>query len=658
MRIEVSQYEASPRPGARLSRARAHEAAPASGVEQRFVALARCIPIAILVLAAVAGLAWHEHGSPNSQDWLKYGLLAGVVIVGILVSNRATRMRPPAVLAVSALGGIAILATISITYSPVPNLARDEALLTLFYAAVFAVPALMLRTREDRTAATGLVAAGGAGLAVCAALALVTRSHPEYLFYGGRLNFPITYPNGQAAAMLIGFWPAVALASRRSRAVWLRALALGGATATLCGWLLTQSKGGAIGLIASAVVVFAVSQRRLRLVVPFGIASILAAFGAVPLTAPIRATTTPALRSAIHHGGKVLLLLTVAGIAAGAVYGLIDKRLELSGGTRTMLGRIALIATVVALIGGPGYFFATVEGPGPFLTHQWHAFKSPPKTDTETHLLTLGSNRYDFWRVALTEFAHHPILGIGSRGFGPAYLQLGKSQETPARAHSLPFDTLAELGLAGFILLVLGFAPPFAAVVRRARTEVTAAGVLAGCVYFVAHACVDWIWTIPAVGVLAMLLLSIAAAYAPPPERSATSRRATLAVALAVFLVSLIAFVPPWLAANYAQRAAKGGIGLQNDIDKAKLLDPLSIEPYVAQARWSGTLQNALVPLHQAVDLQPRSVAARYLYGIDLLKVGQLAEAHDQLYIAWQLSPRDPYVNAALKLAPFSRPPR
>jgi hypothetical protein len=423
-------------------------------------------------------------------------------------------------------------------------------------------------------------------------------------------------------------------------------------------WVRSQSKGGAIGLIASSVVVFAVSQRRLRLLVPVGVAAVLAAFGAVPLTAPIRATTTPALRSAIHHGGKVLLLLTVAGIAIGAVYALVDRKLELSAGTRSLLGRLALVATVLALVGGPGYFFATVEGLGPFVSHQWHAFKSPPRTDTETHLLTLGSNRYDFWRVALTEFAHHPVLGIGSRGFGPAYLQLGKSQETPARAHSLPFDTLAELGLAGFILLLLAFTPPIAAVVRRARTEVTAAGVLAGCVYFVAHACVDWIWTIPAVGVLAILLLSIAAAYAPPPERSAPSRRASLLVALAVFLVSLVAFVPPWLASNYAQRAAKGGVGLQGDIDKAKLLDPLSIEPYVAQARWSGTLQNALVPLRQAVELQPRSVAARYLYGIDLLKVGRLAEAHDQLYIAWQLSPRDPYVNAALRLSPFSRPPR
>ncbi len=653
----MSHYEASPRPGARLSRPRARSSASPS--QLRASAVARCIPVALLALVAVAGLAWHDDGSPNARDWLKYAVLAGLVVAGAFLSGRATRPSPPALLALAALGGTAILVTISITYSAVPNLARDEALLTVFYALAFAVPALLLRTREDRTYAVGVIVAGAAGLAVCAFLALVMRSRPELLFYGGRLNFPITYPNGQAAAMLLGYWPALALAARRSGAVWLRALALGGATAVLCGWLLSQSKGGAIGLIVSAAVVFAITRRRLRLLLPFAITAILGAIGAVPLTAPIRTSTTPALRSAIHHGGTVALLLTVAGIAVGAAYAFADRRLDLSPAARTVSGRIALVGVVLALLGGPGYFFATVEGPGAFLANQWHAFKHQPTTERSgTHLLTLGSNRYDFWRVALKEFAGHPLVGIGSRGFGPAYLQEGRSQETPARAHSLPLDALSETGLLGFLVLALVFAPPIAAVARRARNELTAAGVLAACVYFLAHASVDWIWTIPAVGVIAMLLLSVAAATAAPEEARSFTRRKTFVAAGAVLALALIAFVPPWLATNYAKRAARGGPGLDGDITWAKRLDPLSIEPYVAQARWSGTLEGALAPLAKAVEIQPRSVAARYLYGIDLLKVGRLPEAHEQLFRAWQLSPRDPYVNAALRLAPFARPPR
>ena len=318
----------------------------------------------ILLVAVLAGLAWHEHGSPTAKDWLKYGLLAGIRHRRHPRLEPGDAPRPPALLALAALGGTAILATISITYTAVPNLARDEALLTVLYAAVFAVPALMLRTREDRIFATAFIVAGSGLLAVFAALALVMRSQPELLFYGGRLNFPITYPNGQAAAMLIGYWPALALASRRSGALWLRALALGGATAMLCGWLLTQSKGGAIGLIASTIVVFAVSERRLRLLLPWAITLLFAAIGAVPLTAPIRTSTTPALRAAIHHGGAVLLWLTVAATAAGAVYVLADRKLEISGATRTMLSRVALVGVIVTLVGIPGWLLRDGRGPG------------------------------------------------------------------------------------------------------------------------------------------------------------------------------------------------------------------------------------------------------------------------------------------------------
>jgi O-antigen ligase len=651
----VSHYEASPRPGARLPRARARAAA--SPAELRASALGRCIPVALVVLVAVGGLAWHDDGSPNARDWLKYGLLTALIVGGALLSGRTRRPSPPALLALAALGGTAILATISITYAALPNLARDEALLTVLYVAVFAIPALMLRSREDRIYAVGAIVAGTAGLAVCAALALVMRARPEVLFYGGRLNFPITYPNAQAAAMLLGFWPALALAARRSGAVWLRALALGGATATLCGWLLTQSKGGAIGLIVSGAVVFAVSRRRLRLLLPFAITMVLAAFGAVPLTAPIRASTTPALRSAIHHGGAVALWLTIAGVAAGAAYAFADRKVELSVAARAAAGKIAIVGVVLVLVGGPAYYFTTVQGTGPFLSHQWHAFRHQPTTESSgTHLLTLGSNRYDFWRVALKEFAGHPFIGIGARGFGPAYLRYGKSQETPARAHSFTLDTLSELGLLGFVLLLLFVAPPIAAVARRARNELTPAGILAGCVYFVAHASVDWIWTIPAVGVFAMLLLGVAASTAPSVG-GALSRRTTLAVAGAVVVLALVAFLPPWLAADYAARAARGGVGLESDITWSKRLDPLSIEPYVAEARWSGT-QGALVTLRQAVALQPRSVAARYLYGTDLLKAGKVAAARQQLFRAWQLSPRDPFVNAALRRAQSARPSR
>ena len=62
---------------------------------------------------------------------------------------------------------------------------------------------------------------------------------------------------------VIAFWPAIAVAARCTLPVAIRALALGGSTAMICLLLGTQSKGGAVALAVSAVVVFAVSRARL-----------------------------------------------------------------------------------------------------------------------------------------------------------------------------------------------------------------------------------------------------------------------------------------------------------------------------------------------------------------------------------------------------------
>src|SRR5205814_983558 len=132
-------------------------------------------------------------------------------------------------------------------------------------------------------------------------------------------------------------------------------------------------------------------------------------------------------------------------------------------------------------------------------------------------------------------------------------------------------------GLIGFLVLLLVFAPPIAAVARRARSELTAVGAFGGAIYFVVHACVDWIWTIPAVGALAMVVLSIGASSAAEEPRAVTRRS---------------------------------------------------------------------------------SLAARYLYGINLLKLHKLRLAHEQLFEAHRLSPKDPFVTSALRLAPYARPPR
>src|SRR5207237_560118 len=112
---------------------------------------------------------------------------------------------------------------------------------------------------------------------VVGAIALRVRfgSDPGALYVCGRLDFPVSYPNANAAFFLVGFWPAIGLAARRAWPVAARAASLAGATALLASWLLTQSKGGGAALLVSAIVFFAICPARLRALLPTLVAAAL-----------------------------------------------------------------------------------------------------------------------------------------------------------------------------------------------------------------------------------------------------------------------------------------------------------------------------------------------------------------------------------------------
>src|SRR5919204_4456833 len=525
----------------------------------------RVLPTAALAAAAWA-LAWVETGSIEAADWLPFAFVAGL-LAATLVTGEAARLRPAELLAAGALLALAAWEALSLTWSAVPSLARDEALLTLFYALALLVPLLTLRTPAERLYAAGAVAVAAGVLAVGAGLVLRFGSDQSDHFYSGRLSFPISYPNAQAATFLIGFWPAIVVAAQRGRSVVVRALALAAAAAIASGWLTAQSKGGVAAIAVSAAVLFALSPLRLRLLPPTLIAVVLTAAAYRPLTAPFRSESVPDVR----HAGSAILILTALGAVAGLIYALADRRLELGPRAVRNAGGGVIVVFVAAVAAGVAVFFARVYHQGWF-GDQWHAFKRYQSTTASSHLLQLGSYRYDIWRVALHEFEHHPLAGIGSRGFGPAYLEERHSPDTPARAHSVELDALSELGIVGFVVLACALVPPLVPVVTRMRgRDAVATAAFAGAVYWLVHASVDWIWTVPACGLPFWLL--VGAGGSGGERRQLGSRAALPAAALAVAL-AVIAFVPPWLSARLTDH---------RDFRWAKRLDPLSVDPYVAQ---------------------------------------------------------------------------
>jgi hypothetical protein len=620
-----------------------------TSISRQNAGVVRSLPAVSLMVAACV-MAWVETGSIDAADWLLYAIFAALLLALVFVSGTAVAPTRLAVAGLVALTGFAAWQAISAAWSPLPSLARDDALLTLFYVVAAAIALFTVRSRLDGVIVTSAVAAGTGALAVATALAARFGSDLGTYFVGdGRLAWPITYPNAAAAMFLVGLWPALVVSAERRLPVVVRALALGSAAAVLSAWLMTQSKGGGVALAVSAVVVFALVPDRLRLLVPTVIAVVLVGPQFDPLTAPFNADA--ALADAGRHAAFTLLWLTGAAVVAGAVYALLDKRLEVPARVRRGAGALALLVVVVAVIAVPVAFFASVAHPGNYLGDRWRSFKHAPRDEYgRTHFISLGSNRYDFWRVALTEFRDHPLAGIGARGFGPAYLVERRSGETPVRAHSIELDALSELGVIGLILLAAGLLPLLVLCfggLRRRNLAATAA--FATAAYWLVHASGDWNWTIPAVGLPFFLLLGAGAAAAGTrPLR----RREWIPAAAVSAAIALLAFTPPWLSSRLSTHALEGSSSTSSDLRWARRLDPLTVEPYVVQAHIAPTPAAAIPPLVKAAQKEPRAVEVRFELGLAYLRAKRPLEARRELRAALALEPGADSIERALRSVP------
>ena len=610
--------------------------------------LARVAPVAIL-LAATVGMAWRSHGSIAAEDWLPYLVLAALLTASVLFSGAARRPARGLLVSLGALTLLAFYAGLSLAWSAAPTLARDEGLLTAFYVLALALPLLTMRTSGDRMLALGLFAGTVGTLAVATSLVLIADSTPIDLFRFERLNYPVSYSNAQAALFVLGFWPAVMLSASRRLHPALRSLALAAAAADLAAALLAQSKGSVLGIAASAIAVLVVSPHWLRIFVPTAVSIVLVAAASAPLTAPYRTDTDAALAHAIHRGAAFVLLIAALGAVAGLVFAVLDRRVQPVRDARRRAARVVFAGLAAALVAGVGAFVAAEPHPVRFFVHQWHTFKHRPGADQgSTHLLTVGSYRYDVWRVALLEFRDHPLVGIGARGFGPAYLQHRRGPETPARAHSLELEVLAEDGLIGFALLCAAIGIPLVLVgkaARRGRLAATAA--FGGAVYWIVHASFDWIWTLPALGVPFFCLLGIGAARAERPRLQARNATPVAVAALALAALALA----PWMSAKLTDRVYSGSSSPSGDLAWAKRLDPVSIEPYLAGAAVARTPAGEIPPLESAADKEPRSVGVQYLLGLAYLDAGRRADAVRTLELARRLDPREELIRAALRRA-------
>jgi O-antigen ligase len=650
-------------------------------------------PATVPALAAMGlFIAWStdQAGYPVTH-WGPGGLilLALLAIAFGAVGLRAGEIPAPVRIAIACLAAYTALSFLSILWARVPADAWEGANRTLLYLVVFALFAAWRQRGASAALLLAVWSLAMIGLAVYVALHLDAASAADLqrLVPSGRLVYPSGYPNANAAQWLMAFWPAVLLA-RSERLPWgLRGVLAGGAVLLAEVALLSQSRGSLFATPVLVVLVLALLPRRLRtfaVIVPVGLA-IVAAAPSVLHVGDDRRPNGDVIASTLHHAiAASFAAALVAGLLVAAAAA-IESRAQLapSSAARVRRGVAAVaIATLVAVLAGG---LIAAGNPITRIEHGWRSFKGGygASGTTGSRLVSgLGSNRYDFYRVALDEFAAHPLAGIGVDNFQVQYLAHGRSDETPRYPHSVELRTLSQTGVIGALLALFGLAAALLAGMRACRAGPgrgidplaadVAAAALAGFGYWVVHGSFDWFWEFAGLGAPAFAMLGIACALAPGrmpraapapavvmPDRarraSAVRRGAPVVAGVLVALAATASLATPWLSQREIESAARvwprDPAGAYARLDEAARLNPLSDTAYVIAGSIAvryGELAYADRQFSRALGRSPGDAYATLERGAIASSTGRRAEALRLLEAAVRLNPRDPLARQAL----------
>ncbi|MDQ3759594.1 MAG: O-antigen ligase family protein [Actinomycetota bacterium] len=630
--------------------------------------------LGLLAVGAFIALSVAEGGSAVTAS-----SPAGLFFLGLLAIGMVLRARqgepPPPRLTLAAFGFLAaytIWGFLSISWAEAQGPAWDGANRTLVYLTVFALFALPRWRAEHASILLGTYAVGLAAVALLALAGTAASAEPETALVAGRFSEPVGYHNAVAALFLAAAWPAAYLASRREIHPALRGLCLAGAGILVQVALIPQSRGSAVALPVAAVIYAVLVPGRVRgilTLVPIAIATLLAAdplldvYGAV-LSGSAGIGLDAALDEALRAVALSGLSLFLLGIAAGvldrrvATRLTLIRRVRLAGGVAILAATLATCVAVLVAIGNP------VE----WADDRWQELKAggTEELDGSSRFSDgLGSQRYDFWRVAADSFEAHPVGGIGSENFAIDYLRERRSDQEPLHPHSLELRVLSQTGIVGAALFVgfLGFALAAAAATRY-RDRLAAGGAAVAVVaasYWIVHGSGDWFFELPALAAPAFAWLGVAgrihgSALASPEPGSPRHRKlATAALALVGLLVAA-SYVAPWGAARDVELAAQNwrtsSESAYGRIDRDLDLNPLSDEAAlvggaIASRRAEYDLMRRYFEI--ALDRNPSNWYAHLELGaLDALE-GDRAQSLERLSASRELNPGEPVTTDVIK---------
>lgn len=637
------------------------------------VGVLREAPLSLLGLVGVSVFFFWAPSNAGFDPVVWYpGGLAFLALLVSVVLYGSTGSAPSRLLlaAIAALGAFAALNYASIAWADVPGVAYDGANRTLLYACIFSMFALIPWRERAAALVVGIYSTGIAVVGVLAVFRATSSSNPALFFIDGRLSEPAGYPNANAALFLTAAWPALYLSTRRWVHPVLRVVQLACAGTLLDVSLLCQSRGGVLATVIVAPLFIALVPQRGRGMIAMGAVGIATVI-AGPALLHVYSTThdsAAAVELALRHAARNMAIGVAVLVAIGAVWVWLETRIEPSvrveRSIKTVLRAGAVLAVVVGLI------VLSAAHPIRHLDDAWTSFRNGSSpTNPNSRFVSLGSNRYDFYRVALDEFRHHLWLGVGSDGFAVDYVRERRSDEEPLYPHSSVLRIPAQTGLVGsaLVLLLAGIMARAVWCVRRTPAWPTAAGLLVAFVYMLVHSAVDWLWEFPGLTGPAFMFAGIAVGLLPRPEaaRSPASARRWRFGLLLVPPVAAFALIfgSSWLSARQVDNASATWSSNPplafSRLDQAARLNPLTAQPYLVAGVIATRLRDrdrTRRAFESALRRDPDNWYAMLELGVLDSQLGNWPDALQLLHHAQTLNPLEPTIDYALDRVTSHRP--
>jgi hypothetical protein len=577
-----------------------------------------------------------------------------------LVSGGARLARPwPFLVLGGLLAGLTVWTAVSLFWVASADDAVPQVVLLSLYLGVFTTVALTVRRRALATWCDGLAI----GIAAIGSVALVSRFFPG-LFEASRpqvelladtanrLSFPVGYWNGLAILLACGT-PLVLRSAVGARAeLGRQVLSVGYLPVAGTVIYLASSRGGAATACVAVLAYVLLSGTRWAAA---GAAALFGLAGSLAGVAIATSESSPAGGARPWAFVGMLLVCLLTGAAFAALNTRVLRGWEPARAAAVTVGAALLVGGVAALV--------AVDAQARF-----EAFKAPPGSTDATagslrgHFLSSNSSgRWQLWSSAVDQFRDSSLHGRGAGSFERWWAEHGTLPVFVRNAHSLYLETMGELGVIGLLLLagfVLGGLVLGVSIVLRtasgARYQPAApVAVFAG---FAVAAGVEWIWQLPAIGMVAVACVGLlAGAASEDPGGSAllarTTTRRLAAYATAAILIPLVLLATLDAAAQLRLGRSEGaavrkdGATAVAEANAARALEPWSAEPLLrlalAEERF-GSLAVARSAIEEALDRNAGDWRLWLIAARLQAKTGAVEAAARSLARARSLNPRSP----------------